>query len=199
MMEVKITQKKQIENYLKKTKKNKLIKNIKFQFFSKENQGKGSAIRKGIELSNGDIITIQDADLEYNPEDYQKLIKSILANEEKVVYGSRFLGKHKPMYKLYFYGNKFLTLTTSILYRSKITDMETCYKMFRSEVVKDLNLISNKFDIEPELTAKILKKNINIKEIGISYKPRSIEEGKKINWKDGLEAIYALFYWKFKN
>lgn len=187
--------KKIIQNYLK-PKRN--TKNLTFKFFSKPNGGKGSAIRKALTLSTGDIITIQDADLEYNPEEYSKLIKPIIEKKEKVVYGSRFLKKHKPLYTIYFLGNKFLTLLTSILYRSRITDMETCYKVFKADVIKSLNLKADKFDIEPEITSKILRKGIKIKEIPIDYKPRSISEGKKINWKDGLQAVFTLIYLRFR-
>jgi dolichol-phosphate mannosyltransferase len=180
-----------IKKYLSQ---NKLLNVV---FYSKENQGKGSAIRKGIELSTGDIITIQDADLEYNPKDLFKLIQPILKNKSKVVYGSRFLHKHKPKYKLYFLGNKFLSLLTQILYKHKINDMETCYKVFDSKTIKEINLISNKFDIEPEITSKILNKQITITELPISYTPRSISEGKKIGWKDGLQAVNTLIYYRF--
>ena len=148
-----------IEKYLKRKKKNK---NLEFKFISKPNAGKGSAIRKGLELATGSIITIQDADLEYNPEDLKKLINTILSGKVKVVYGSRFLKKHKPRYLIYFYGNKFLSFLTKILYGTKITDMETCYKMMTSEIIKDLNLVSDSFDIEPEITSKILRKGYEI-------------------------------------
>jgi len=168
-----------------------------FKLFFKPNGGKGSAVRKGIELATGDIITVQDADLEYNPNDFKKLIRPIIEGKEKVVYGSRFLKKHKPMYKIYFLGNKFLTLLTAILYNARITDMETCYKVFDAKLIKGIKLKSNKFDIEPEITSKILKKRIRIKEIPISYSPRSIEEGKKIGWKDGLQAIWILISQRF--
>ena len=188
--------KKIIEDYLRNIKKSK---NLEFKFFSKVNGGKGSAIKKGIKLCSGDIITIQDADLEYDPEDFKKLISPIIAGKEKVVYGSRFLKEHEPMYKIYFLGNKFLTFLTQILYGTKITDMETCYKVFRKEAIKDMEIRANSFDMEPEITAKILKSGIKIKEMGISYNPRSIKEGKKINWKDGLQAIWTLVYWKFKD
>ena len=184
-----------IERHIKKQKKNN---NIEYEFKTKENAGKGSAIKEGIKLATGGIITIQDADLEYNPEDYKKLIKPIMQNKAKVVYGSRFLKEHKPMYKIYFLGNKFLSVLTKILYNSKITDMETCYKVFKAEIIKNMHIKANKFDFEPEITARILKQGIKIKEIPISYNPRSIEEGKKINWKDGLIAIWTLIYWKFK-
>lgn len=182
-----------IEEYIKKGE----LKN--FKLINKKNEGKGSAIRKGFEFAEGDIITIQDADLEYNPEDFKKLIIPIVEGREKVVYGSRFMEKHIPMYKLYFFGNKFLSFLTKALYRAKITDMETCYKVFRKDVIKSLELKSNKFDIEPEITAKILRKGINIKEIPISYSPRSIEDGKKIGWRDGLMAIYVLLKLKISN
>ncbi len=187
--------KKNIENYIKKHKK---ISNIVFRFLSKKNGGKGSAIKEGFSLVTGDIITIQDADLEYNPQDYKKLIRPILEGKEKVVYGSRFLRKHKPRYRIYFLGNKFLTFLTKMLYNARITDMETCYKVFRKDIIKNISIKANKFDIEPEITAKVLKLGIKIKEIPIDYNPRSIEEGKKINWKDGLIAIWTLIYWKFK-
>ncbi len=185
-----------IEKYIKKQKKNN---NIEYKFKTKENAGKGSAIKEGIELSTGDVITIQDADLEYNPEDFKKLIKPIMQNKAKVVYGSRFLKEHKPMYKIYFLGNKFLSLLTKILYNSRITDMETCYKVFNVDIIKSIDIKANHFDFEPEITARILRQGIKIKEIPISYNPRSIEEGKKINWKDGLQAIWTLIYWKFKD
>ncbi len=184
-----------IKSFLKDKKKSKLLE---FKFLSKKNGGKGSAVRKGIEIATGEIVTIQDADLEYNPIDLKKLIKPIIEEKEKVVYGSRFLKKHKPLYKIYFLGNKFLTLLTKIFYGTKITDMETCYKVFKSEIIKNIKLKSNNFNIEPEITSKILKLGIKIKEVPISYAPRTIEEGKKINWMDGIHAIFTLFYWKFK-
>ena len=180
-----------IEKYIAGKKKG-----MRFQFFSKENGGKGSAVRKGIEMATGDIITIQDADLEYDPNDYGKLIEPILNRTEKVVYGSRFSGEFEPMYKLYYLGNKFLTLLTQVLYKTKITDMETCYKVFKSDVIKNIKIGSNGFDIEPEITSKILKKGIKIKEMPISYSPRSIEDGKKIGWRDGLKAIWILLYYR---
>lgn len=184
-----------IEDYLKKQKK---TKNITYKLLSKKNGGKGSAIRAGMNLSTGDIITVQDADLEYNPEDYRKLIKPIIEGKAKIVYGSRFLKRHTPLYKIYFWGNKFLTLLTKILYNTKITDMETCYKVFKADIIKNIKIKANHFDFEPEITAKILKLGIKIKEIPISYNPRTIKEGKKINWKDGLQAIWTLIYWRFR-
>ncbi len=184
-----------ISSFIKKNKGRK----TNFILKSKENGGKGTAIREGIAIAGGDIITIQDADLEYNPEEFKILIKPILEGKEKVVYGSRFLKEHKPLYKIYFMGNKFLTLLTQILYNSRITDMETCYKVFHKDVIKNINLKAKKFDFEPEVTAKILKRGIRINEIPISYSPRSIEEGKKINWKDGIQAILVLMYLRFRD
>jgi len=180
-----------VEDWIKEEKRSS-----DFKLISKVNGGKGSAVKEGIKIATGDIITIQDADLEYDPREFKKLIAPIVSGEESVVYGSRFLNKHKPLYKIYFLGNKFITLLTKILYGSRITDMETCYKVFRSDFIKKLRIKSNHFDIEPEITAKTLKLGIRIKEIPISYNPRTIEEGKKINWKDGVQAIYTLFYWK---
>lgn len=186
--------KKIINEYLSKNKKNS---KIEYKVISKTNAGKGSAVREGIKKAKGELITIQDADLEYDPKDYLKLIKEINRGHS-AVYGSRFLKKHKPLYRIYFYGNKFLTKLTKILYNSQITDMETCYKMFKSELIKSIKLQSNGFEIEPEITAKILKRGIKIKEVPINYKPRKISEGKKINFRDGLKAIWTLFYWKLK-
>ncbi len=188
--------KKEILKYLKMKKKRRVIE---YKFLSKENGGKGSAIKLGIKSATGDIITIQDADLEYNPIDFKKLIRPIIRERYKVVYGSRFLKKHKPRYKIYFLGNKFLSFLTKIIYGTKITDMETCYKVFKSDVIKNIEIKADKFDIEPEVTAKVLKEGIKILELPISYSPRSIKDGKKINWKDGLHAIWTLIYWRFKN
>ncbi len=182
-----------IEEYIRKNNSKK----TSFTLVTKENGGKGSAIRKGFEKATGDIIMIQDADLEYNPEEYISLVKPIIAKETRVVYGSRFLNDHKPLYKLFYLGNKFLSLTTKVLYRANITDMETCYKVFDARVIKQLPLKANKFDIEPEITAKLLRSGITIKEMPISYAPRTVEEGKKIGWKDGLQALGVLFRLRF--
>lgn len=162
-----------------------------------KNCGKGAAIKTGLKEASGDIIIIQDADLEYDPNEYNKLLQPILNNETQVVYGSRFLGKHNPRYKLFYLGNKFLSLLFSILYGQKVSDMETCYKVFSSDVFKNIKIKSNRFNFEPEITAKIIKAGYKIKEIPISYQSRSFKEGKKIGWRDGVSAIYCLFKYRF--
>jgi len=180
---------------LKKIKGIKLIEH-------KKNIGKGAAIKTAIKNADGEIIIIQDADLEYNPEDYNALIRPIIEKKEKVVYGSRVLKKENKLYSsLEFYiGGNFLTLLTNILYPSAhITDEPTCYKVFRADVLKSIKLKCKRFEFCPEVTAKILKKGIKIKEIPISYFPRTVKEGKKINWKDGFEAIWTLIKYRFKD
>ncbi len=165
-------------------------------YFHEYNQGKGAAIRTGLKNVTGDLILIQDADLEYDPKEYNKLLEPILKNETKVVYGSRMLGKHKDMYSLHFFGNKFLTFATNLIYHCKITDMETGYKLFAKEVVDGMNLKARRFDFEPEITAKILKRGYKIKEVPIDFvNPRGFNEGKKITWKDGIKHfLYLLKY-----
>jgi glycosyltransferase involved in cell wall biosynthesis len=176
-------------------------KSIKI-FFHQKNQGKGSAIRTGLKHATGNIILIQDADLEYDPAEYPKLLKPIIENKTKVVYGSR-LEKIKQnltnMYKLHYIGNEFLTAVTNILYGSKITDMETCYKVFRKEVIQNIKLKAKRFDFEPEITAKILKKGYKIKEVSIDFAARKFDEGKKITWVDGIQALYYLIKYRFMN
>lgn len=179
------------------------IRNIQV-FSHKTNLGKGAAVRTGIKKAIGDIILIQDADLEYNPKDYERLIKPIADGKAKVVYGSRLknyplvlLGKGKTPMPLHLIANRVLTLLTNILYRSELTDMETCYKVFTKAVAREIELFSNGFEIEPELTAKILKKGYKIYEVPIKVKPRGYKDGKKINWKDGVRAVYYLFYFRF--
>ncbi|MBW2976426.1 glycosyltransferase family 2 protein [Candidatus Woesearchaeota archaeon] len=174
-------------------------KNIKI-FFHKKNQGKGAAIRTGLKYSTGDLILIQDADLEYNPEDYPQLLKPIIEKKAKVVYGSRLKTikmNLENMYKLHYFGNMFLTVMTNILYGTKISDMETCYKLFRKEVIKGMRLRARRFDFEPEITAKILKKGYKIKEVPISFAARKFDEGKKITWVDGIKALYYLIKYRF--
>ncbi|MBI2651801.1 glycosyltransferase family 2 protein [Candidatus Woesearchaeota archaeon] len=163
--------------------------------FHHENQGKGGAIRTGLKHATGEIILIQDADLEYNPAEYKKLLNPILKGKAKVVYGSRLdaIKKNlKNMYKLHYFGNRFLTFITNMLYGAKITDMETGYKVFSKEVLKKINLRAKRFDFEPEITAKILKNGYQIKEVQISFAGRKFSEGKKITWRDGIKALYYL-------
>lgn len=161
--------------------------------FHQENRGKGAAIRTALEAVSGDITLIQDADLEYDPAEYPQLIEPILAGQADVVYGSRFLGSpRRVMFFWHTVGNKMLTLLSNILTNLNLTDMETCYKVFRTEIIKDMTLCSNRFGIEPEITAKVARKNVRIYEVPISYAGRTYAEGKKINWKDGISAIWTI-------
>ncbi|MBI2559286.1 glycosyltransferase family 2 protein [Candidatus Woesearchaeota archaeon] len=168
--------------------------------YHKKNIGKGAAIRTGLQNAAGDIILIQDADLEYDPKEYEKLLNPILSGNAKVVYGSRLnsIRKNmKNMYKLHYIGNLFLTFMTNLLYGVKITDMETGYKVFRKEVIDGINLKAKRFDFEPEITAKILKRGYKIFEVPISFAGRKFDEGKKITWKDGVQAAYYLLKYRF--
>jgi glycosyltransferase involved in cell wall biosynthesis len=168
--------------------------------FHEKNQGKGGAIKTAIAHSKGDIILIQDADLEYDPQDYYKLIPVIESGKEKVVYGSRFLNKqNKHSYFSFFLGGQVVTWITNILYFQTLTDEPTCYKVFDAKLLKSIKLNCTGFEFCPEVTAKIAKLGYKIPEVPISYYPRSISEGKKINWKDGVEAIWVLFKYRFVN
>ncbi len=163
------------------------------------NQGKGAALRDGFKEATGDIIIIQDADLEYDPVDYKDLIQLILDNKADVAYGSRLNGG-KPSRAFMFHhllGNKLLTFVTNVLYNTTLTDMETCYKAFRADFIKDIEIKSNRFDFEPEITAKVLKKGARLYELSISYYGREFAEGKKITWKDGFHALWALIKFRF--
>jgi glycosyltransferase involved in cell wall biosynthesis len=160
------------------------------------NSGKGSAIRTALPHCTGDIITIQDADLEYEPEDLMKLLNPILNGKADVVYGSRFTGERRNMFFWHWVGNRFLTFITNILYDSTLSDMETCYKMFRADIIKGLELESPGFEIEVEITAKVLRRKHRIYEVPISYAGREFHEGKKITWQDGLTALWFLFKYR---
>jgi len=158
-----------------------------------KNRGKGAALRTGFEHATGDIILVQDADLEYNPRDYPQLLQPILDDEADVVYGSRFLGgPHRVLFFWHYLGNLFLTMLSNIFTDLNLSDMETCYKVFRAEVLKSMKLNSNRFGIEPEMTAKISKAKVRIYEVPISYHGRTYAEGKKIGWRDGVTAIWAI-------
>lgn len=179
--------------------KNLKRKNIK-KLCHKKNLGKGFAIRTGLKHATGDIILIQDADLEYNPQEYNNLLKPILEDNRNVVYGTRLeyiKNNVKNMNKLHFIGNIFLTYFTNLLYNAKITDMETGYKIFRKEVINKIKLKAKRFDFEPEITAKILKKGYKIYEVPITFKAREFDEGKKITWIDGIKALFYLIKYRF--
>jgi len=180
-----------IDEYIKN---NKSKENI-IQITHKKNKGKGASLHTGINYATGDFLIIQDADLEYDPEEYNVLLKPVVDDVADVVYGSRF-GGSKPHRILFFWhsiGNKFLTFLSNMFTNLNLSDMETCYKLFRTDMVKSLNLKEKRFGFEPEVTAKVSRvKNVRIYEVGISYYGRTFDEGKKINWKDGLKAIYCI-------
>ena len=161
------------------------------------NQGKGAAIRSGLAIARGDLILIQDADLEYDPEDWPRLLDPILRGKAQVVYGSRFTGERKNMMPLHWIGNRFLSLVTNVLYSSTLSDMETCYKLFDRQAIEGIVVQSDRFDFEPEITAKVLRRGFRIYEVPISYAGRETTEGKKITWRDGFGALKALVKFRF--
>lgn len=165
--------------------------------FKEKNQGKGSAVREGLKYAYGDYIIIQDADLEYTPEDYNLMLMPVLKGYADVVYGSRFLGPHRSFLFWHYVANKFLNFLTNFLYNTTLTDMETCFKLFKSEIIKNIKLRSNSFTIEPEITSKILKKNVRIYEVPIQYFGRGYEEGKKIKVIDGIKAFLTILWYRF--
>ncbi len=166
-------------------------------FKHRVNGGKGAAVRTGLAQVQGDIVLIQDADLEYDPSEYPLLIGPILKGRSKAVYGSRFLGPHKAMYFWHQVGNKFLTLVTNVLFDTTLTDMETCYKVFTRDVARRLDVKSARWGIDPEITAKILRMGVRIYEVPISYTGREMWEGKKISWKDGVAVVGTLVRYRF--
>jgi glycosyltransferase involved in cell wall biosynthesis len=163
------------------------------------NKGKGAAVRTGFAHATGDYVLVQDADLEYDPEDWPKLIAPIQRGKARVVYGSRFTGERRNMLFLHWIGNRMLSLTTNVLYNTTLSDMETCYKLIERRIVNSLDLHADRFDFEPEITAKILKRGIRIYEVPISYTGREFEEGKKITWRDGFAALWTLVKYRFSD
>ncbi|MBP1748426.1 MAG: glycosyl transferase family 2 [Deltaproteobacteria bacterium] len=174
--------------YLEKLEGNGVV-----TLFQEKNQGKGAALRRGMEAATGDIVLVQDADLEYDPREYPVLLQPILEGKADVVYGSRFLGgPHRVLYFWHYVGNSVMTLVSNMFTNLNLTDMETCYKVFRKEVIKEITIESKRFGVEPEITAKVAKGGWRIFEVPISYYGRTYEEGKKITWRDGIKALFTI-------
>jgi glycosyltransferase involved in cell wall biosynthesis len=170
---------------------------LKFTLLRQKNAGKGAALRTGFAAVTGDLLVVQDADLEYSPEEYPQLIELICDGKADVVYGSRFLGRHRAFMFAHYVGNKFLTLATNVLYNTMLTDMETCYKAMRTDVIRSMTLKSDGFGIEPELTAKIFKRGYRVYEVPITYAGRNYDQGKKITWTAGFVALWVLVKYRF--
>lgn len=181
--------------------KNKIEPKVSKVIYKQRNEGKGAALRTGFENITGDFVIVQDADLEYDPEEYNILLKPVLDGFADVVYGSRFIGgrPHRVLFYWHSRGNRFLTNFSNIFTNLNLTDMETCYKLFKAEIIKKINIKENRFGFEPEITAKVARLGCRIYEVGISYYGRTYQEGKKINWKDGFRAIFVILkYGLFK-
>jgi glycosyltransferase involved in cell wall biosynthesis len=174
-----------------------LRQELNFTLVHQKNGGKGAALRRGFASVTGDLVVIQDADLEYSPEEYPQLIELICQGKADVVYGSRFLGRHRAFMFAHYVGNKVLTLATNVLYNTMLTDMETCYKAMRVDVLRSMTLRSSGFEIEPEITAKIFKRGYRVYEVPITYAGRGYEQGKKITWSAGLIALWVLVKYRF--
>ena len=168
-----------------------------FTLLRQANAGKGAALRRGFAAVTGDLVVIQDADLEYSPEEYPELIELICTGHADVVFGSRFIGRHRVFMFTHYLGNRVVTLATNVLYNTMLTDMETCYKVMRTDVLRSFTLDSNGFGIEPEITAKIFKRGYRVYEVPITYAGRGYDEGKKITWRAGFEALWVLFKYRF--
>ena len=162
--------------------------------YHERNQGKGAALRSGFAHASGDVVVVQDADLEYDPQEYPLLMQPIIENKADVVFGSRFMGgrPHRVVYFWHMIGNRFLTLLSNMLTNLNLTDMETCYKMFRREVIREMRIEEDRFGFEPEITAKVARSGCRVYEVGIAYYGRTYAEGKKIGWRDGFRAIYCI-------
>jgi len=165
--------------------------------YHERNHGKGAALRTGFQAATGDYVIVQDADLEYDPEDYHLVVKPVLEGRAEVVYGSRFMGSYEDMTTLHYWGNRLLTFLTNLLYGVRLTDMETCYKLIPTVLIQSVRIRSDRFNFEPEITAKILKRGHKICEVPISYAGRQFSEGKKITWRDGIVALWCLVKYRF--
>lgn len=180
----------------------KILKKLENKYqviYHDKNKGKGAALRSGFKKATGDCVIVQDADLEYDPEDYNKLLGPLVKNKADVVFGSRFTGEHSNMLFWHWVGNKLLSFLTNILYNTTLSDMETCYKLIQKDILDKINIRSNRFNFEPEITAKILKMGYKIYEVPISYTGREYMEGKKIGWQDGFIALWSLVKYRFIN